>query len=99
MMILGLSAVDPQIALAARFDRGMPHIDRHALAPAGAQPPQFGGRQRRGAYRRLDRRSNREGRRQHRLGTGEMNVAKARLIEPGLAPQPGEHLHRVHRQT
>ena len=54
------SAVDAQISFAAKFDGRAAHVDAHALPAPGAQPPQFGGRQRRRADRRRRRRSHRE---------------------------------------
>jgi hypothetical protein len=35
--------VDAQVAFAAKLDRGAAHVDAHALATAGAQPPQLAG--------------------------------------------------------
>ena len=61
VMIVKLFAVDPQITFAAKFDRRVAHFDAHPLAASAAQPPQFGGGERRGADRRLCRRPDRKG--------------------------------------
>ncbi len=60
VMVLGHLAVDAQIALAAKFDRALAHLDADVLPAAGAQPPQFGGSERRRADRRLRGRADRK---------------------------------------
>ena len=86
VIFVGPFAVDAQITLAAEFDRRMAHIDADVLAASGAQPPQLRRGQRRGADRRLRRRSHRKRRRQHRLGAGELNLAERRVVVTGAAP-------------
>ena len=85
-------AVDAQIALAAKLDRSLSHIDTDALTPAGPQPPQFRSRERRCRNRGLRRSADRERGRQRRLSAGEFDILHCSIILTGGPQQPGEYI-------
>src|SRR3974377_1037588 len=71
VVVVWILAVHAQITLAAKFDRRVTHFDAHALAAAGAQPPEFGRRERCRADRGLSCRPDRKSRRPHRPPAAE----------------------------
>ena len=87
--------LDAQIPLAAKFDRGVAHVDADALPPSRAQPPKPCSGERRSRNRRLRRGADRERRGKRRLGAGERNVAEHRLVEASETQQRDEHHLRI----
>ena len=69
--------------LAAKFDRGVAHVDADLLLPPGAQPPQLGGRERGRRDARLRGGADREGGGQYGLAAGE-----GHRVERGVASGP-----------
>src|SRR5947209_10661517 len=84
-------AVNAQVALAAKLDRGIAHVDAHALLPSCAQPPQLGGGERCSRDARLCGGADGERGRERRLAAGQHDRIERFLALPGVAPQRGEH--------
>ena len=85
----GRLAVDAQIALAAKLDRGIAHRDADALALAGADPMNLGGSERRGRDARLRARADREARRQDGLGARQVDAVERIGRQAAEAPKVG----------
>jgi hypothetical protein len=71
---------DPQVALAAELERRRAHVDRDPLRAPAAQPPELGRREPGRRDRRLRGAADPEGRRQHRIVTGERHSLQRRRI-------------------
>ena len=79
-------AFDAEIALAAKFDRGVAHIDGHILRAASSLSPDFGGRERTGGDGRLRDRPHGERGGQCRLVTGQVHSVEGRRFAPAERP-------------
>jgi hypothetical protein len=80
-------AVQAEIALAAKLDGRVAHRHADALTHSAAQAPQLGRRERGGADACLRGGADREARRQHWLGAGQLDRFEGGGILPGVAPE------------
>ena len=83
----GGPALDAECAFGAEFGRGVAHVDRDALAAAGALAPDRGGGEGGGGDGRLRRGADGEGGRQHRVGAGQRQVVEGGGRHLRLRPQ------------
>ena len=88
-------AVDAHVALAAKLDRGIAHIDADGLLPAAAEPPQLRRRKRRGCDARL--RGGADGKRggERRLASAQGHRLERSIRLARNAPQRGERFLRI----
>ena len=86
-MLMRQLAVDAQVALAAKFDAGVAHVDADALPAAGAQMPQFVGGESCGGNGRLRHGADRERGRQGRFRAGQGDRLQTGLRLVGGSPQ------------